>query len=620
VNKNSVLAFLLIAITVVFFNSDMWNNFWYGKILKKPVPTYTRPAPKSAPEPAPAEESAALKNIPPKESAIGEIDGAGEAQLAENEEDSSDSALTKAAEVEEFVIIETNRFIATVSTKGGRIVSLQMKDFYYTKGDRKGEMIDLLPLESEGGGQLTINNESFDEKFFNTDSAASGAPIVVKDEPFELALETKSGRGQTVQKVFTFQNDTYKIGYTVRKEGLADQEVTLGWKGGIEESERGVSEGMFQQNDRRRAHYSNGKTANHIEMSKKGAEEPSGYFRWVGMSSKYFFVSVVADKIYDANLRIDGRSVSRNVSDKNPEINYAISFQKRAESNEVNASIYAGPNKVGELSQHGLGFEKTMFPVISWARHIFWADLWFPPIANIILRILLFFYNIVRDYGIAIFLLTLLTKIITYPMTASSMKSMSKMKDIQPKLMAIKQKYKSNPQKMNAEIMAMYKAEGINPLNPGCLPMFLQMPIFIALFVVLRKAIELRGASSAILPWISDLSHPEVLFTLPFSLPIYGSNVALLPIIMAALTFYQQKMTITDPNQKMMIYMMPIMMLVMFNGFPAGVVFYWTLSSGFGLLQQIWMNRKNKVTPAAAAVGGTPVKKPMPARKTASKR
>jgi len=619
VNKNSLLAFVLIAITVVFFNSDMWNNFYYGKILKKPVPTHTRQAPKPAPiAPVENQSSVAEKNLPRGESTLGE---SAEAKSADNEADESDSTTAQAPLTEEFVVIETDRFIATISTKGGRIVSLQMKDFYYTKGDRKGEMFDILPLESEGGGQLTINNVSYDDKFFSTDSTVSGEPIVVNNEPFELVLETRSSRsGRPVQKVFTFENGTYKIGYTVRGEGLVDQKVSLGWKGGIEESEQGGS-GMFEHNDPRRAHFSDGKTAQHVQMNKKGAEEPSGAYRWIGMSSKYFFVSVVADKIYDADLRIEGRSTAKNPGDKNPEINYSISFQKQAQSNEISASIFAGPSKYAELAAHDLAFEKTQFPVLSWARHIFWADKWFPPLATIILRVLLFFYNVFKDYGVAIFLLTLLTKVITYPMTASSMKSMSKMKDVQPKLAAIKQKYKSNPQKMNQEIMAMYKAEGINPLNPGCLPMFLQMPIFIALFVVLRKAVELRGASSAILPWISDLSHPEALFTLPFALPIYGSNVALLPIIMAALTFYQQKMTITDPNQKMIVYFMPILMLVMFNGFPAGVVFYWTLSSAFGLLQQMYMNKKNKTTAAVAAVGGTPVKKAMPAaRKTASKR
>jgi len=124
------------------------------------------------------------------------------------------------------------------------------------------------------------------------------------------------------------------------------------------------------------------------------------------------------------------------------------------------------------------------------------------------------------------------------------------------------------------------------------------MPVFIALFVVLRKAIEMRGARTFIIPWIKDLSQPEVLISLesilPNGLPMYGSNIALLPIIMALLTFFQQKMTIKDPNQKMMIYFMPIFMLVLFNSFPSGLVLYWTFSSAVQLVQQIIMERAKK--------------------------
>jgi YidC/Oxa1 family membrane protein insertase len=146
---------------------------------------------------------------------------------------------------------------------------------------------------------------------------------------------------------------------------------------------------------------------------------------------------------------------------------------------------------------------------------------------------------------------------------------MSRMKDIQPKVEAIRKRYKNNPRKMNEEIMAIYREEGINPLNPGCLPLFLQMPIFIALFVVLRKAIELRGAGTWVIPWVNDLSRPESLISLtsifPQGIPLYGTSIALLPIIMAVLTYFQNKMTIKDPNQKAMIYFMPVFMLVLFN-------------------------------------------------------
>jgi YidC/Oxa1 family membrane protein insertase len=152
--------------------------------------------------------------------------------------------------------------------------------------------------------------------------------------------------------------------------------------------------------------------------------------------------------------------------------------------------------------------------------------------------------------------------------------------------------------------------------------MFLQMPIFIALFAVLRKAIELRGASSFLLPWVSDLSQPEALFSLPQALPIYGANVALMPIIMAALTFFQQKQMMQDPNQKAMVYMMPILMLVMFNGFPAGVVFYWTVSSALGLVQQRWMKPKPKSVPTAtvtmATAGGGTTTMKAPVKKSGS--
>jgi YidC/Oxa1 family membrane protein insertase len=177
---------------------------------------------------------------------------------------------------------------------------------------------------------------------------------------------------------------------------------------------------------------------------------------------------------------------------------------------------------------------------------------------------------------------------------------MSRMKDVQPKMEAIRAKYKNNPKKMNEQIMALYKKEGINPFNPGCLPMILQMPIFIALFVVLNKAIELRGAQTFLLPWVGDLSQAEALFHLPFAIPFYGSNVALLPIIMAVLTFFQNKATIKDPNQKMMIYFMPIMMLVLFNNFPAGLVLYWTFSSALQLVQQFMIDYSKKRSAKAA--------------------
>jgi YidC/Oxa1 family membrane protein insertase len=594
-NKNTVVAFLLIAITVVFFNSSFWNSFWYGTILKKPVPTLQQPPKRRAAQsPTPTGgEDAAVRVIPPP---------TGSAAAAVSE----DSAAPAVLFVEDTLFVETNKLVAAVSTRGGRVVSLKMKDYEYAPSAKRKGLVDLLPAGSEGGAQLSVNNESFDGVFF---SVARADTATGRGGSQTIILEAKSLSGKSVVKEFSFADDTYKIGYAVRGEAVAGQKVTVGWAGGIEDSEASQDIPFGGTIDRRRAHYSDGRSVNHFEMSKKGKETPSGWFRWVGVSSKYFFVALVADSLRDADIAIEGRNAaarppqgSSKGNDKNQEIDYSVYYTANAPGSEVNGWIYAGPGRVGELSRHGLKFEKTLFPVLSWVRYIFWADVWFPPIAEIILKLLIYFHKLLKDYGIAIFLLTLLSKVVTYPLTQSSNRSMMRMRDIQPKIVALRQKYgKSNPQKFNEDMMALYKSEGINPLNPGCLPMFLQMPIFIALFVVLRKAVELRAATTYLIPWVKDLSQPEALFTLPFSIPLYGANVALMPIIMAALTFFQQKQAIQDPNQKAMVYMMPVIMLVMFNGFPAGVVFYWTLSSALGLVQQKYLL---PTPPAPATAGG----------------
>jgi YidC/Oxa1 family membrane protein insertase len=596
---------VLIALTVIFFNSSLWNNFWYGKVLKKPVPTLQTSKQRAAQTASgDARDTSTIKIIPPGS------DNAAPALTAGKDSGAVAEADTVAAVqfVEDTLIVETNRLIASVSTKGGRIISLKMKDYEYAPSVRKKGLVDLLPDGSEGGAQLSINNESFDSVFFTivkVDTRKGAAQTIV--------LEAKSLSGKVLQKEFSFADDTYRIGYVIRGEAVVGQKVTVGWAGGIEDSEASQDVPFGGTIDKRRAHYSDGRSVDHFEMSKRGKEEPSGNFRWVGVSSKYFFVALVADSLRDADIVIEGRNAAKpsgSSKDKDVDINYSVYYKADATTSEVCDWIYAGPGKVGELSRHGMKFEKTLFPVLSWARHIFWAGWWFPPIAEVLLRFLIYFHKLLKDYGLAIILLTLLAKVITYPLTQSSNRSMMRMRDLQPKIAALRQKYgKGNQQKFSEEMMALYKAEGINPLNPGCLPMFLQMPIFIALFVVLRKAVELRAATTYLIPWVKDLSQPEALFNLPFSIPFYGTNVALMPIIMAALTFFQQKQAIQDPNQKAMVYMMPVIMLVMFNGFPAGVVFYWTLSSALGLVQQKWLLPKPAPAPVAVEHHKAPVKK-----------
>ena len=161
------------------------------------------------------------------------------------------------------------------------------------------------------------------------------------------------------------------------------------------------------------------------------------------------------------------------------------------------------------------------------------------------------------------------------------MKEMSK---LQPLMAELKEKYKGDPQRYQKETMKLYKEHNINPLG-GCLPVLLQLPLLGALFIVFRSTIQLRGATF-IPGWIDDLSRGDTLATLPFSLPMYGDQFNLLPILMAVSMIFQSKMTMKDPKQKAMVYVMPIFLLLLFNQFPSGLNLYYTLFNVWTILQQ----------------------------------
>jgi YidC/Oxa1 family membrane protein insertase len=442
------------------------------------------------------------------------------------------------------------------------------------------------------GASISIDGEDYSNQYFSLINSNEKKIYVNKGETKKIIFQNRSDENK-VTKEFEIDND-YKINITIRKNNLSGKRVKINWKSGIVESEDNeVKNKMGAVANIRKAHYYNGESVQHLQMEKEEEENSTGTLKWVGISSKYFMIAIVNDTINDADIDIKGIINSSNKKNKN-DINYQISYEKTADENEAKFWIYAGPNNFDDLKEYHLQFEKVLFPVTSWARHILWSDRWFPWIAEIVLNVLLWLYGIVKDYGIAILIITILSRVITYPLTQSSMKSMNRMKDVQPKVEALRKKHKNNPQKLNQEIMTLYREEGVNPLNPGCLPMFLQMPIFIALFVVLRKAIELRGAKTILIPWVNDLSKAEVIFRLPSPLPMYGDNFAIMPIIMAIVTFFQNKMTMKDPNQKSLIYIMPIFMLVLFNSFPSGLVLYWTFSSALALIQQYFTEKMKK--------------------------
>ncbi|MCX7926900.1 MAG: membrane protein insertase YidC [Candidatus Omnitrophica bacterium] len=223
----------------------------------------------------------------------------------------------------------------------------------------------------------------------------------------------------------------------------------------------------------------------------------------------------------------------------------------------------------------------------NWTAVIYFGKLDF--IAQGLLKILEIFYLFFKNWGWAIVALSIFIYLVLYPLTLKQMKSMKEMQILQPQVEKLRQQYKNNPQRLNQEILELYKAHKINPMG-GCLPILLQIPVFFALYQVLSRSISLKGASFL---WIKDLSESDRILMLPNSLPLIGNEINILPLLMAIIMVFQQKLTtqtLSGPQaeqQKLMTIILPIMFGVLFYHMPAGLVLYWLVNSLLTLTFQI---------------------------------
>jgi len=215
-------------------------------------------------------------------------------------------------------------------------------------------------------------------------------------------------------------------------------------------------------------------------------------------------------------------------------------------------------------------------------------------IAHILLQLLEFLYKLVHNWGWVLVILSILIYAILFPLSLKQMRSMKAMQTIQPRVEELRRTYKDNPQRLNKEIMALYKEHKVNPFG-GCLPLLLQIPVFFALYQVLMRSVALKGANFL---WIKDLSEPDRLLMLPVSLPAIGNEFNILPIVMAAEMFVQQKISMSTATggsaeqQKIMLIVFPIMFGLIFYKMPSGLVLYWFINSSLMLAYQLRMSRQ----------------------------
>ncbi|MGL1904247.1 MAG: membrane protein insertase YidC [Fibrobacterales bacterium] len=489
---------------------------------------------------------------------------------------------------EQKTIVETEKFIITLSNKGAVITSIILKDLK----NREGINPELFEKENGTALGFSLEDINFSNEFFTLDSTLPSTITV--DSKTALTYSWKNSKGYSVTRTYTFSKSGTDIAHDITIDGYTPRGYTLNWGAGLRETERITNiRGITKATDDSYAFseliYKEGDDITREEFSEKETiNDESGTLKWIGLRRKYIAVVINFDRVADA--QVDVTPLYSKEDTKHEERpTYTMDISENLTKNSLSFRLEVLPLKYSNLQSYDQGYEEIIVIGYSW---FFFANVWFPALCGFILWLLNFFYGIIPNYGIAIILLTIVVKTATLPFGIKQTKSMTKMKEHKPAIDAIRAKYKSDPKKVQEKTMAYYREKGINPLAQmgGCLPMVMQMPIFISLFVILGRAVELRYAPFA--GWIQDLSLPDVIYAgieIPLLLP---HGIGILPFIMAASSYIQAKQTMTDPNQAAMIYLMPAMMFFFSNQMPSGLVVYWIVQNLYSITQHWVISKK----------------------------
>ncbi len=574
----------LIVIAILFGLMLAWPMV-YTRFLAPPRPA--APAPAAAPDPAGA-PGAAEASAPPQapELAVAPPPAAPAAEPP---------TAVRAPRQPETLVALTNAHAALVfSTRGGGLVAAQLNGYRRTVDPDSGPM----RLEFSNSPALV---------FHGLPGLSADDDAAVRAEPGGEALHIEARRpdGLCLNRTVVFLSDyQVRIETVLRNEGplpvaVPEHGVQLGPMRADPASVSGGAEALGA--DLLMA--AGGEGVQHrakdlLALFKQAAAPGGGLPRtvqsprsaaadWVAVKNK-FFVQILAPEggapgvILSAERALaPGEADDPARAPRRPAL-HEVAAQVRLPARTLapgeqavdTLRYYVGPKKYSILRRLGLHQEEVM-------EFGFWN-----PVCKFLLFVLNQVYEVVPNYGVAIIVLTILIRILFWPLTHKSTESMKRMQELQPRIAELRQACKDNPRKLQAETMALYRAHKVNPVS-GCLPMLIQIPVFIALFVVLRSAIELRFAPFL---WVRDLSEPERLLAGLLPIPL---NI--LPIFMAATQVLQQALTPSADasQQRMMMFLMPGMMLVMFYMMPAALVLYWSANQVLMIVQQLLQKQRS---------------------------
>ena len=481
-------------------------------------------------------------------------------------------------EDEKEIEIDTPLYKVVFTNTGPTIRSFRLKK-YRQSTDPNSDLIELVSIKEGMGDFLLIDFDSQltpQNKKITYQVNEKKILLGQESSPKDLVFRAVNSGGVSINQVFRFYPDQYKI----------DLKVEV-----LNESREAVK-GAFTADLRafppegKKSYYSYVGLVLLLDdelkeiKTKKVSEENvvKGQVDWLAYEDDFFISAIIPEG------QVRGIFKGRLLPSGLLEGSYrppAISISPYQSVSTV-YTLYFGPRDMGILKQLGRKLDRA----ISFG----WTDI----IAKPLLYILRFFNQYIHNYGISIILLTILIKIVFWPLTHKSYKSMGEMKKLQPRIAKMREKYKDNKEQMNKEMMALYKTYKVNPMG-GCLPMVIQIPVFFALFRILGNAIELRHAPFAL--WINDLSAPDRLFSFPFQIPFMSPpyGIPVLTLLMGASMFVQQKMTPTpgDPTQAKIMMFLPLIFTFMFINFPSGLVLYWLINNILSIGQQYRIQQRS---------------------------
>jgi YidC/Oxa1 family membrane protein insertase len=474
------------------------------------------------------------------------------------------------------IAVSTPLYIAKFTEDGGTLKSFKLKK-YKESLTPEAPMKEVVQLADDAKGTLGVSFlgpavTGLREALFDADAESDALDITQGQG--RLSFSWGSPDGVTILKTYTFSPDTYEIGLEVKVRNFSakaiDENLTISLRNSFQEGSKSryvfsgpaaLIDGELQE----------------IKIKKIASQDKfTGRIGWVANEQQYFVSAIIPRAPDAAAMKLATRSEVLETTYIDPSgpvpSKTERTFQYR---------VYFGPKSLEALRSVGADLAK----IVDFG--------FFDIIAKPLLHVMNFIHRFIPNYGVVIMIITIVVKILFWPLSNKSYQSMSQMKKLQPKMAEIKAKYKHDKKMMNQEMMSLYRLYKVNPLG-GCLPMVLQIPVFFAFYKMLYQAIELRHAPFWL--WINDLSAPDRLFSfnvkIPMMAPPYG--IPVLTIIMGASMFFQQKMSPPpgDPTQAKMMMLMPIFFTFIFINFPSGLVLYWLVNNILSMVQQKYVSKK----------------------------